>query len=188
MTKGRFQDLTGQRFTRLAVLSRAKNDPGGAVKWHCLCDCGTTKDVQANNLRSGSTVSCGCYHLDRARKPRKPPMSVRFWDSVAIGDDDQCWEWQGLVSNRGHGLIKVGKQNAYAHRIAWSLHHGRDPEQCVLHHCDNRLCCNPAHLYEGTRLDNARDRDQAGRRRDVSTGPMTLEEDLATRGLRQSFN
>jgi hypothetical protein len=29
----------------------------------------------------------------------------------------------------------------------------------VLHHCDNRLCCNPDHLYLGTDADNVRDRE-----------------------------
>lgn len=33
----------------------------------------------------------------------------------------------------------------------------------VLHTCDNPPCCNPAHLYRGTALDNARDRDTRGR-------------------------
>ena len=33
----------------------------------------------------------------------------------------------------------------------------------VLHRCDNPLCCNPDHLFIGTVVDNARDRDCKGR-------------------------
>lgn len=31
------------------------------------------------------------------------------------------------------------------------------------HTCDNRPCCNPRHLYRGTRQDNARDATTRGR-------------------------
>lgn len=29
--------------------------------------------------------------------------------------------------------------------------------------CNNRICCNPLHLKNGTQADNVRDRDQSGR-------------------------
>jgi hypothetical protein len=32
----------------------------------------------------------------------------------------------------------------------------------VLHRCDVKACCNPAHLYLGTRADNARDSRERG--------------------------
>jgi DNA-binding CsgD family transcriptional regulator len=51
-----------------------------------------------------------------------------------------------------------------AHRVAWFLEHGSIPAgQHVLHRCDNRLCCNPAHLFLGTNLDNIADRHAKGR-------------------------
>lgn len=40
---------------------------------------------------------------------------------------------------------------------------GKWPVPCALHECDNRPCCNPAHLFEGTRLENDMDRDAKGR-------------------------
>lgn len=63
--KGRnLVNLTGRRFGRLTVVSRAddKYEPSGKaiVMWHCRCDCGNELDVRAATLVNGSTTSCGC--------------------------------------------------------------------------------------------------------------------------------
>lgn len=31
------------------------------IKWHCICECGTEKDVNKRSLVKGGTKSCGCY-------------------------------------------------------------------------------------------------------------------------------
>lgn len=53
-------DLVGRRFGRLTVVKEAGRNQHGQVKWLCRCDCGNEKIVLADNLRSGSTKSCGC--------------------------------------------------------------------------------------------------------------------------------
>lgn len=58
-------DITGHRYGRLTVLKW--HSSGRSVKWECLCDCGKTKIVQTNNLRSGHTRSCGCLLEDVKR-------------------------------------------------------------------------------------------------------------------------
>lgn len=87
-------------------------------------------------------------------------MTERFWAKVRRGDG--CWEWQAAIrSGSGYGVFQlgVGKQ-APAHRVAWTLTRGEIPEGLwVLHHCDNRRCVNPDHLYLGTAKDNCRDRE-----------------------------
>ena len=62
---GKFIDLTGQRFGRLVVVSRADNSGYGKVMWLCQCDCGSKPVVVAGNLRSGTTQSCGCVHREK---------------------------------------------------------------------------------------------------------------------------
>lgn len=61
-------DLTGQRFGRLTVLERAKNDKLGRARWLCRCDCGKEKIVSGTNLRSGQTRSCGCLSKEMSVK------------------------------------------------------------------------------------------------------------------------
>lgn len=58
-------DLTGQRFGRLVVVSRAENTKRGQARWVCQCDCGNITEVKGGALRSGATKSCGCYQRDR---------------------------------------------------------------------------------------------------------------------------
>lgn len=44
-----------------------------------------------------------------------------------------------------------------AHRYAWSLANGRDPEEELHHTCYVRHCVNPGHLVEATRQQNISD-------------------------------
>lgn len=55
----KFQDLTGQRFGHLVVLSFVGRIKNQSV-WKCRCDCGEETQVYASNLKSGGTRSCGC--------------------------------------------------------------------------------------------------------------------------------
>jgi len=58
-------DLTGKRFGRFVVLSRAKNNKEGRTMWRCLCDCGNERIVLGKSLRNGHTASCGCLNKER---------------------------------------------------------------------------------------------------------------------------
>ena len=56
-------DLTGKRFGRLEVISRAPNR-GPRAFWNCRCDCGRESVVATWQLTSGKTNSCGCLRSD----------------------------------------------------------------------------------------------------------------------------
>lgn len=61
---GTFQDLEGKRFGRLTVTELGtpifSKSGRKQLRWVCVCDCGNEVTVQANNLKSGHTTSCGC--------------------------------------------------------------------------------------------------------------------------------
>lgn len=89
----------------------------------------------------------------------------RFWDKVKIKSEaDSCWLWTGRANTKGYGRFSF-RSNAYkAHRVAYFLYNGRiEDDLLVLHRCDVRLCCNPAHLYQGTAKQNTADALRKGR-------------------------
>ena len=52
-------DLTGNRYGKLTVLYQVPSVNRNS-SWACKCDCGKQTIVQAPNLKSGSTRTCGC--------------------------------------------------------------------------------------------------------------------------------
>lgn len=103
-----------------------------------------------------------------------------LWYFVDSGEQSECWEWDGRTGKDGYGKVMVSGKQWRAHRLMYKHEEG-GAEGCVLHHCDNRRCCNPHHLYEGDREDNMRDCMERGNRRYVGAkgeenGNATLSE------------
>ena len=82
------------------------------------------------------------------------------------GGPDACWPWKGSRPGR-YGQYTRNHHRFLAHRRALALALGREltPNELALHHCDNPPCCNPAHLYVGTQIDNIADMVRRGRHR-----------------------
>lgn len=89
-TQCKLKDLTGQKFGLLTVIKRGANK-GPHVAWECRCDCGNTKVIDVNSLRSGCTKSCGCLNKKLASerslkhgntKSKTPTTEYTIWHGM----------------------------------------------------------------------------------------------------------
>lgn len=92
-------------------------------------------------------------------------LRKRFFSKIAAAPGSDCIFWTAGAREDGRGLMHVDGKMVSATHISWFLKHGVWPMLHVLHRCDTPACVNPEHLFEGTDLDNARDRDAKGRHR-----------------------
>ena len=102
-----------------------------------------------------------CGEMDRYTKQY-------IHDRVIINKKTKCWEWQLAQDRYGYGVAhcQTNKKRKYffAHRISYYVFKDDyDPDLITMHSCDNRICCNPDHLFQGTRQDNTRDMVSKGR-------------------------
>lgn len=92
-------------------------------------------------------------------------MSIeeRFWSKVDVRGPDDCWTWKA-ATRAGYGRFWDGSRLVNAQCFAWESEHGPMPEgKCGLHRCDNPPCCNPAHIFPGTKKENSLDMVVKGR-------------------------
>ena len=62
---GKPKDYTGQKFSRLLVIQRLRQYDGKNTFYKCKCDCGKDTIVDARNLTTGNTKSCGCFQQEQ---------------------------------------------------------------------------------------------------------------------------
>jgi hypothetical protein len=75
-----------------------------------------------------------------------------------------CWNWQRSKTGHGYGDARECGKGILIHRRAYELWKGNIPHGLfVCHKCDNPICCNPDHLFVGTRSDNMKDCAAKGR-------------------------
>lgn len=139
-------ELIGKRFGRLTVIEFGGVSKNRKTMWICLCDCGrTTKPIVGSNLRSGSTLSCGCLLVDTlSEKATHNHILHKRLYGVWRGMKQRCY-WKNYkqyndYGGRGITICDEWKNDFQAFRD-WAMANGYDENapkgQCTIDRIDN---------------------------------------------------
>lgn len=152
-------DYTNHIYNNLTVLSYSHTHKGKS-HWNCKCSCGNEKIICSESFNRNLTKSCGCLVKKKSIQLHLKTKE-RLLERIKINKD--CWEWQGGKSCEGYGTCGIGYGAQTAHRASYLAFKGEIPKGLfICHHCDNKSCINPDHLYAGTAKDNSRDAVERG--------------------------
>lgn len=84
------KNLTGQKFGRLTVIKDSGQRKDNRIIWECQCECGNITYVSTNDLTTGNTQSCGCYHKEQISNiARRDLTNQRFGKLIALYPTDK---------------------------------------------------------------------------------------------------
>lgn len=123
-------DLTGQKFGRLTVVEEAGRDKRRHVLWRCRCECGQEVIASSDHLRSGHTISCGCFRSERTAERHtkhglhKHPL-YRVWRCVIV----RCGVCKGADDRMRKNYIERGitvceEWKVFQNFHDWAISHG----------------------------------------------------------------
>lgn len=100
---------------------------------------------------------------------RRDEIMLRIHERVSVEDrgfvldnkPSPCHIWTGQDSGEGrgggYGRMSLNSQTVAVHRVVYTHFYGLIPgKKQIDHRCNNRLCCNPAHLEMVSHLRNQR--------------------------------
>lgn len=156
------QNIIGNKYGRLTVIADApptKDRRGHKIRMvECVCDCGNHIVCQLNAVKSGHTVSCGCYSKELNSKKFSKENRYEFHDNYVIGycfnsdttflidlEDYEkvkqyCWlehKYTGYIVTSVYGERKSGKQ-LKLHRVIMDAKEGQIVDHINGDKTDNR--------------------------------------------------
>lgn len=125
------ENLIGQKFGRLKVISLNEERSNRKSYWVCQCDCGNVKTVRSDSLKNGSIQSCGCLHKEQAiiniSKNHKHKESKTRLYTIFQGMKDRCYNSNSKIyinyGGRGITICDDWLENYECFRD-WAINNG----------------------------------------------------------------
>lgn len=106
------QDITGERYGKLVALKCVGINVHKRRIWLCRCDCGNEVNVLANSLKTGRTISCGCFIKQKNKETfikhgKVKTPEYKAWASMKV----RCYNHNGIEWLRygGRGISVCGR-------------------------------------------------------------------------------
>lgn len=96
----------------------------------------------------------------RKRREGEPISKSLLFQRCIVDYVTGCWNCTMAVAKSGYCYMRLPRTRKLVgvHRLSWELHNGPIPAgMLVCHRCDNKVCCNPEHLFTGSHRDNTHD-------------------------------
>lgn len=129
-----YKDLSGMKFGRWTVVNEAEpiiTKSNRRIRyWHCICDCGTKRNVRENSLIQGKSMSCGCYHSDIMKVVGNyntiHGMSNSRLYRIFNHMHNRCYNENDIRYNRygGRGIYVADEWHKFENFMRWALSNG----------------------------------------------------------------
>jgi len=86
-------DISGRKFSRLKVLSRAGSNKHGASIWNCVCDCGNECVGLGYEIKIGHKRSCGCLVPESTSK-----LNLSHGHTAGGGRTPTYKAWRSMIN------------------------------------------------------------------------------------------
>ena len=152
-----YNELIGQRFERLTVLSFVC--AGKSAKYKVKCDCGKEKIVCRSSLLSRNTKSCGCLSIEVANTRAKDSAFNKVLWNYKLNSKKRNIEFNLTTSE----FKELTKNNCYYCKVEPSMiqHAGKYQESYVYNGVDRKnnnlgytidncvACCRTCNMAKG---------------------------------------